>query len=227
MIFYEYVVWSIANAVLLSLGGGGVLVFALSSWLGKVWATRILEKEKNELQKEYTNFKSKLDKDLYQHNVAFLRLDAQRADAIRELYSHLVAWHVSLLKVLDPRDLNGKPESWVLAKYASWASELKEHAWHLRHSTMQTAIFFCEETHALIEKYSASTMIFSNEFSACFDDADDLGSSGHRARVEGVRSKFVDTYEVDFEQTRLAVARTFRQLLDPLSTTVDKFSPSY
>ena len=222
----ESEIWSIANAVLLSIGGGGVLVFALSSWIGKVWATRILEKEKSEINKEYANFKSKLDMDLYQHNVAFSRLDAQRADAIRELYSHLVAWHTSLLKVLEPSDLSGKPEPWVLAKYASWVSELKENAWHLRQSTMQTAIYFCEETYALIEKYSASTMNFSNEFSACFDEADDLGSSSHRARVESVRSKFVDAYEVEYEQARLAVARAFRQLLDPLSSTTKNSGPS-
>jgi len=216
---FEPEVWSIANAILLSIGGGGLLVFALSNWLGKVWAERILAKEKSELHKEYANFKSKLDKDLHQHNVAFSRLDAQRADAIRELYSHLVSWHASLLKVLEPSDLSRKPEPWVLVTYASWASELKDNAWKLRQSTMQTAIYFCEETHAVIEKYSASTMAFSNEFSACFDDADDLGSSSHRARVESVRTKFVDAYGVEYEEARLAVARAFRQLLDPLSST--------
>lgn len=91
---------------------------------------------------------------------------------------------------------------------------------------MQTAIYFCEETHALIEKYSVSTMNFSNEFSACFDDVDDLGSASHRARVESVRSKFVEAYEVEYEQARLAVARAFRQLLDPLSSSAKKSGPS-
>ena len=222
---FEPEIWSIANAVLLSIGGGGLLVFAFSSWLGKVWAARILENEKGALQKEYANFKSNLEKDLYKHNIAFSRIDAQRADAVRELYSHLIAWHASLLKILEPSDLSGKPAPWVLAMYASWASELKENARHLRQSTMQTAIFFCEETHALIEKYSASAMSFSNELSACFDDAHDLGSSSHRARVESVRSKFLNAYEAEYEQARLAVARAFRQLLDPLSSTTKKSGP--
>ncbi len=39
-------IYSVASAVIVSLGGGALLVFALSSWLAKVWANRILEREK-------------------------------------------------------------------------------------------------------------------------------------------------------------------------------------
>jgi len=35
-------VYDVAFAIIISLGGGGIIVFALSSWLGKVWANRIL-----------------------------------------------------------------------------------------------------------------------------------------------------------------------------------------
>lgn len=37
--------WGIATAVLVSLGGGGAIVFGLSSWLGKVWADRLMQRE--------------------------------------------------------------------------------------------------------------------------------------------------------------------------------------
>jgi hypothetical protein len=37
---------SIAAAVIASLGGGAVIVFALSNWLGKVWANRLMEADK-------------------------------------------------------------------------------------------------------------------------------------------------------------------------------------
>lgn len=36
----------LAGSILLSLGGGAVIVFSLSSWLGKVWAARLMEREK-------------------------------------------------------------------------------------------------------------------------------------------------------------------------------------
>ncbi len=43
----------IAGTVLLSLGGGAVIVFVLSKWLGGVWAGRILENERAELAREH------------------------------------------------------------------------------------------------------------------------------------------------------------------------------
>ncbi|QFU22728.1 hypothetical protein FM038_011555 [Shewanella eurypsychrophilus] len=53
--------FEIAQAILLSLGGGGVIIFALSSFLGKMWAQRILQCEKSEHDKELSEFKSQLD----------------------------------------------------------------------------------------------------------------------------------------------------------------------
>jgi hypothetical protein len=38
--------FSIAGSILLSLGGGAVIVAALAKWLGGVWASRILESER-------------------------------------------------------------------------------------------------------------------------------------------------------------------------------------
>ncbi|MBI2304095.1 MAG: hypothetical protein HYU86_05050 [Chloroflexi bacterium] len=44
---------SIAGAVSLSLGGGAAIVFALSKWLGGVWAARILASEEAQHQREF------------------------------------------------------------------------------------------------------------------------------------------------------------------------------
>jgi hypothetical protein len=43
-------IWQTSFAILTSLGGGGAIVILLSSWLGKVWAARILEQDR----KKYT-----------------------------------------------------------------------------------------------------------------------------------------------------------------------------
>ena len=67
-------VFRISTAVLTSLGGGAVIIFAFSSWLGKVWAVRILEKEKHEL--------SKLS---IEHEIRFSKLHLERAEAIKEV----------------------------------------------------------------------------------------------------------------------------------------------
>lgn len=49
------------GAAIFSLGGGGVLVFALSSWLGKVWAGRILANETHKLTLQLEAAKRDLD----------------------------------------------------------------------------------------------------------------------------------------------------------------------
>lgn len=57
-------IFETAFAIIVSFGGAGAIVFALSSWLGKVWANRILEEEKKEHQKEIDDYKSRLSIEL-------------------------------------------------------------------------------------------------------------------------------------------------------------------
>lgn len=53
--------FEIAQAVLLALGGGGAIVFALSSWIGKMWAQRIFQSETQKYEQQLVKFKSELD----------------------------------------------------------------------------------------------------------------------------------------------------------------------
>ena len=53
--------FEVAQALLLSLGGGGLIVLGLSSYLGKVWAKRILQNEKQQHEKDLSEFKNKLE----------------------------------------------------------------------------------------------------------------------------------------------------------------------
>ena len=39
------IAFEVASAIVLSLGGGGIIVFALSNWLGKIWADRLMVRE--------------------------------------------------------------------------------------------------------------------------------------------------------------------------------------
>jgi hypothetical protein len=57
-------IFKIAGAIIISFGGSSVIILALSSWLGKVWANRILEEEKKKHTLEIENYKSKLQKGL-------------------------------------------------------------------------------------------------------------------------------------------------------------------
>jgi hypothetical protein len=51
----------IASVIIASFGGSGLILAGISSWLGKIWASRILEKEKSNHSKELEDYKNKLD----------------------------------------------------------------------------------------------------------------------------------------------------------------------
>ena len=61
-------IFEIAGAVIISFGGAGVIILGLSNWLGKVWANKILEKEKAEHSKEIEDYKSRLELELQKYN---------------------------------------------------------------------------------------------------------------------------------------------------------------
>lgn len=66
--------YRLAVAVLTSVGGGTAIVFGFSSWLGKIWAARILGNEQLALEKLRR-----------EHEVRFSKLHLERAEAIKEL----------------------------------------------------------------------------------------------------------------------------------------------
>lgn len=57
-------IFKVAGALIVSIGGSGAILFGLSSWLGKVWANRILETEKKKFAMEIEKYKSKLNKEI-------------------------------------------------------------------------------------------------------------------------------------------------------------------
>lgn len=56
--------FQIAQAVLLALGGGAVLVILLSSWLGKIWANHLMAKEAAKYESEIEQLKARLQEQL-------------------------------------------------------------------------------------------------------------------------------------------------------------------
>ena len=54
-------VFRLITAGIVSIGGGGLIVLAFSSWLGKVWASRILANETHQLSTQLEATKRELD----------------------------------------------------------------------------------------------------------------------------------------------------------------------
>lgn len=64
-------IFNVAAAILTSVGGSAIIIMALSSWLGKVWANRILEKDKLKYTSELEKIKAKLQNENEKHKFVF------------------------------------------------------------------------------------------------------------------------------------------------------------
>lgn len=53
-------IFDVAGAIIVSVGGSGLIIVGLSSWLGKIWANRILLNEKSKHDNELEKYKSQL-----------------------------------------------------------------------------------------------------------------------------------------------------------------------
>ena len=110
------IVWSTAAAVIVSLGGGGVIVFALSSWLGKVWANRIADAERARFARELEGYKSKLEE-----------LSGERRDALtrkRDVYAQ-VATSMRVFLATTHKASDAEKRDFLVAfdQATLWASE--------------------------------------------------------------------------------------------------------
>jgi hypothetical protein len=88
----------LSAAIIISLGGGAAIVFAMSSWLAKVWAERILNKERSKYAEELEVFKSKLTLETESHKIKLKKSEfifAKEFEAASAL--------VSLVRDIAPR----------------------------------------------------------------------------------------------------------------------------
>ncbi|MFL1495428.1 hypothetical protein [Pseudomonas antarctica] len=88
------------TAGLVSIGGGGLVVFALSSWLGKVWAGRILREETHQLSVQLET--TKRDLDVFKEKA--IRFQNDKIITYREI-TEIVA---KLLAIMD-REIGNSP----------------------------------------------------------------------------------------------------------------------
>src|SRR5690606_1781753 len=109
---------SIAAAILVALGGGGAIVLLLSNWLGRVWADRLMQRERarhdSELERlradlrqrsdaELERLRTNLGKTVHVHRLQF----ETEFTAYRDIWKELVeakAMVLALRRMLDSYD---------------------------------------------------------------------------------------------------------------------------
>jgi len=208
-------IWNIAGAVITSLGGGALLVAAFSSWLGKVWASRILEKDRAKYQSEIEILKSELNKKIHEHNVAVSRIDAQRAEAIQKLYIILIEWFEAALEIRAPNTLHEEDHEVAIGIYQQWAKALRATSEKLEKLSMLFAILLQPDTYEKIAKCGHSASMLSIGFCDAAFNTTETDPQKILESIEAARKKLEDEYQTDFEPARSALVDEFRNIMDP------------
>ena len=166
-------IWSIAGAVIASVGGSTLIVVGCSTWLGKVWANRILEADKAKYQSELENLKVLLAKGTHEFNVATSRIDIQRSDAIKELYGALIDWYDIAIEIMAPNEflLKKQPKE-IVSKYIGWAGDLRSKANTIEQLSMRSALYFTDESYQILARCGIAASNLSNEFYAAAAEID-------------------------------------------------------
>lgn len=88
---------SIGASVVASLGGGAVIVFALSNWLGKVWADRLMRKERQDYALQLEHLRNSL-KLASEEQLASLRaqLDVAKETYVREHLDRMTIYRAAI-----------------------------------------------------------------------------------------------------------------------------------
>jgi hypothetical protein len=80
----------IATAIILSLGGSGLILIGLTSWLAKVWANRIMQDEKLKHDRELASlreeFRGKIEKGIYIYKIQY----EKEFEIYQELWATLI-----------------------------------------------------------------------------------------------------------------------------------------
>lgn len=216
-------IWEIASAVLVSLGGGALIIGAFSTWLGKVWAGRILESDRAKYQAEIELIKSDLNKKIHEHNVAVSRIDAHRAEAIQQLYVSLLRCYEAALDIMAPNPNNRLDDfSVAIPAYKQWAKQFRKESEQLEKLSMLFAISMGEDTYKTLSKCGLVIRNLSIEFCDAVlnadqaDDPDDI-----LARIEAAKQKLIDNFDKDFQPAKAVLIKEFRTIMDPRLEEID------
>ncbi|MEJ5261473.1 MAG: hypothetical protein WHT45_02245 [Ignavibacterium sp.] len=83
-------VFKIITSAIISLGGGAAIVLAFSTWISKIWADKILEKDKFKYQNELEKLKKKYELEYDKQKARFLQYSNQQFELYNSLWSILV-----------------------------------------------------------------------------------------------------------------------------------------
>lgn len=208
----------ISASIIASLGSGTVIVFAFSNWLGKVWANRILEKDRIKYAAQIETLKSELNKSIHKHNVAVSRIDTQRATAIQELYAALIVYFEVSLQIRAPNKKLLDDKRLAIKNYQVWAEELYSESEKFARLLMRVAIYLQVETYDIIARCGKTIGNLSIEFGDAIFNSNESDIEKLFEIIDNARLEFENECQSAFDPAIKILVEEFRGIMDPTVT---------
>jgi hypothetical protein len=175
----------VAGAIIVSLGGGAVIVIGLSSWLGKLWAKRILQKESAEFERL-----------THEHNTRFSSIHAKQAELIAELYGllHKLRDGVKILKSSADDD---------------WLGMAEDNGWNLKGKAIEAEKFYAKNRIYFSDELCRQM----EDFVAVCDRVSEVYLSAHYCEVPEEKQKKMASARELLQQTLEKTNKALEQMV--------------
>ena len=154
--------------VFLTAFGGAAAALALAAYLGRkfidIQASKALERYRSELEQKSATLKTELSIYAHEQNVGLSRIDDQRSRAIQEIYGLAMKWHDIYLEICQPSEPSFPKAEMKLQQYYNWSTNLVKAAEDISVKVRDSAIFFQQDSYAVIGKFGMAAMDLSCQF---------------------------------------------------------------
>lgn len=209
-------------SVFLTALGGTSVALVVAGYLGRNFITlqvsRAIEKYKAELQQKSEILKTELSIYAHEQNVGLSRLDEQRSEAIKSIYSITNQWQELFLEIVRPVAPRHLPPELHITRYLTLAQNLVKSAEELSIKSRDNAIFFQQESYEVIVRYGTAAMdlscaFYDNTFGTLDRDYG-LAKTELLPIVEKERIVLRDAPKEDFGQLQNLLISEFRRLMN-------------
>jgi hypothetical protein len=189
-------VFQVAATVLVALGGGGAIIAGMSSWLGKLWADRLLERERVTNEGVLEAYKRELELSFNARN----RVSEAEFEIYRQLWTEVTQvsfWGLGIRSGLTKSSLS---EEEHVTRYREFQQALRQ----FEVSYQSHRPFYAPKVHEAIEHLAICVSI-ENKRAVANRDLDGIALG--QSHMEGV---------IPIVEAREAVCQAIRERLYPV-----------
>ncbi|WP_170003769.1 hypothetical protein, partial [Marinobacter profundi] len=179
--------------------------------------SKAIERYRSELEQKSATLKTELSIYAHEQNVGLSRLDEQRSKAIQKIYGLAMRWHDVYMEICQPDEPSFPTAEMKLQKYYNWSTNLVKAAEDISVESRDSAIFFQQDSYAVIANFGMAAMDLSCEFyDNTFGKVDMSKDPDYNVlfpMIEQERRSLASTSQEEFKQLRDLLVAEFRKLM--------------